>query len=587
MNILGITGAIGRDGNITDTALDWWIHGSGAALICEGTYIGSVSEERFSRIKIDGNFPYNSIQYLLDKAGIGFDQVDQIGYVTGCGHPDVILARDSDYVKNFMRNLFPNASYTLVDHHLAHASASYYTSGFEEANVFTFDGAGNSHPPLPNDAPNNSSYSMVSDYGKRWVNIQNTYYNKHGDLPGMPGMMLGEFYSLMSAGIWCLINKDRLEELEPLHQHRDKLDGKVMGLCAYGNASNVKDLFENPFRVLDSSCEHMMPRIDGSVERFQKLLDTTSRMIDGYRESCDPADLAAWVQGTFEQTVLEYLNRIPQSYKLDNLCLGGGCALNILANSKIAAQSGYQDVHVYPATGDEGLATGAALRLAHSVYDRVHLPHNLATVGPSYTDDQILEVLDNEDQITHVRVDDEELFRYTADRLANNNIVAWHQGQSEHGPRALGNRSILANPSYDNKDLLNTKVKFREHWRPYAAIILQEDLHEWIDIPKKSSDYMLFAGLVRPDKRTIVPCITHNDTTCRMQTVTPQLNERAYRLIQAFKSKTNIPMLLNTSFNTIPGEPIVETPRDAVRSFLYSQIDVLVINNFIVHRKEQ
>jgi len=295
-----------------------------------------------------------------------------------------------------------------------------------------------------------------------------------------------------------------------------------------------------------------------------------------------PADLAAWAQLQFEKALVDFFKAIPDAYREENLCLGGGCSLNILANSKLSELGLYKNIHIHPAPGDEGLSIGAALLTAHQKGIVVKMPANIATVGISYSDKQVLEAIYSNGSVVYEEYSDADLYNKVSECLVNNGIVAWHQGESEYGPRALCNRSILSNPCYNNKDMLNTKVKFREHWRPYAAVVMQEYMHDYVDIPRETSEYMLFSGIVKSDKREVVPGITHEDNTCRMQTVTPELNERAYKLLQAFNEASGIPMLLNTSFNTLPGEPIVETPEDAIRSFLYSQIDMLVINNFVI-----
>ena len=193
----------------------------------------------------------------------------------------------------------------------------------------------------------------------------------------------------------------------------------------------------------------------------------------------------------------------------------------------------------------------------------------------------------HKNELIYKQYEYKEVYEIISQNLKDNKIVAWHQGKSEYGPRALGNRSIFANPSFDNKQLLNEKVKFREHWRPYAAIVMEEHLEEWFNIPKKDSHYMLFNSIVREEKRQLLKSATHVDNSCRIQTVNEDINDKAYNLLKHFKEKTGIPVLLNTSFNTIPEEPIVETPSDAINSFLYSKIDYLVMNNFIITKNRE
>lgn len=579
MNILAYSGAIGRDCNVGTGELGWWNHGSSATLICDGNYIGSVSEERFTRFKNEGNFPVHSIKHLLSSAGIGLDDINIVAFATGASQPDAILLKNN-YFQDELAKEFVNAEIVHVDHHLCHAACTFFSSGFESANVFTFDGAGDRH--LLVGGHNTASFTNVEN--GRWLNLLTGYQYPDRKNKFHNQFLLGEFYHMVAFWCWDMIKKEMFAHKK---QPRDTLDGKIMGLAAYGDAMKVAKHVSDPVSV-SHVLPHFLPVITFCRETWSEcerhFKHTAETIIRGGEGDYGPEDLAAWGQSIFENMVLSFLENIPEDYRLDNLCLSGGCALNILANSKIAASGLYKNVYIHPAPGDEGLCFGAAMWVANKLGIKVDLPHNIATVGPSYDDAHVEQVLASNDEINYTRVEDSELFDTVSQQLADNKIVAWHQGRSEYGPRALGNRSILANPTFDNKQLLNEKVKFREHWRPYAAIIMQDDVHDWVDLPRETSEYMLFASEVKEDKRSLVPAITHADNSCRVQTVTPQLNDKAYKLLQAFKQRTNIPMLLNTSFNTIPGEPIVETPYDAIKSFLYSDVDLLVINNFIVRK---
>lgn len=572
MNILGINGAIGWDSsaltnpfeNNGQLSPDIWVHGASACLISGNQLVGALGEERLTRQKYNGNYPINAINALLSKANITVDEIDIVTYVGNCTSLSTDLRRNG-YIQNVLKQQFPNAEIVLIDHHNAHIGATFLTSSFERANVFTFDGLGDLH--YFKNWGNNSTFSIAT---RTPFSVLKTY-NSYSDFNTFT---LGSFFNSFS--FYCLAIKT--QRVIPNNGiHRESSAGKVMGMSAYGNLDNVSNL-QNPFIVsqiskYDTPVIHNNPYVENSNQEYLKFNNVKAE------------DLALWIQKVFEDTVCEFLKKIPKNQKTDNLCLGGGCALNILTNSKIISEGIYEDVHVSTAPNDDGLSLGATLLTAIENNINVELPENIGCLGIEYDDHIVEQALLGSSQIQYDRLSDEALYSFIASRLKENNIVAWHRGKSEFGPRALGNRSIFANPSYHNKDRLNTAVKFREEWRPYAAIIMEECLSEWVDIPKKNSRYMLFSGIVRENKRTLIPSVTHADNTCRIQTVTFSVNEGAYRLLNEFNKLTGIPLLLNTSFNTIPGEPIVETPQDAIESFLHSQINYLVINNFVITRK--
>lgn len=570
MNILGINGACGWDANVADeTFASSWVHGSGATLVTNGILKGSISEERKSRIKYDGNFPHHSVDSLLATCGLDYSSVDKVGFVTNVTNLSLHYKK-SGYIGSQLNIIFPNAKVVFVDHHDAHAAASFFTSPFDEANVFTLDGAGDVHL-LPDNSAIGATCSSFSNLTKQPFSFQKIYtgYVEKKEFG------LGNFFNDFAILTYLKIKKNNLSSFQFL---RESCAGKIMGLAGYGKESNIP--LPNPFYVFLPT-PYSLP-----------LILTNSQMYNFCREECsqekyNPEDIAAWSQSVFEETLVAFFKAIPKSYKKDYLCLGGGCALNILLNSRLIDEGIYKDVHVCTAPNDDGLNIGAALLLAHEVEGNVILPSNIGCIGLDYRDEEIEKALKEvSEKIIVTKIEDaNELYDFVSTKLTENNIVGWFQGKSEFGPRALCNRSILANPCYENKQVLNEKVKFRESWRPYAAAILQEDLEGWIDIPKKDSHYMLFSGVVKELKRAAVPAVTHVDNTCRIQTVNSEVNDPAYQLIKKFKEKTGVPLLLNTSFNTLPGEPIVETPQDAIRSFLYSKVDLLVLHNYVVTKK--
>jgi len=350
---------------------------------------------------------------------------------------------------------------------------------------------------------------------------------------------------------------------------RETYPGKVMGLAAYGDHRKIDlpDLF-----ILDTSS--IFPQLhnhpDWAWARFglEKLI---------------PEDLAAWSQYQFEKYLMIFLNAIPKEIHKDNLCLGGGCALNILANTKIIEQGIYKNVHVNTAPNDDGLHFGAALNMAVKYEKRLpELPDDIGYLGINYSDEDIEKVL----LLEYEKFDNFlNLCKRVVEDLLDNKVVAWFQDKSEFGPRALGNRSLIVNPIFDNKDHLNNNVKHREYWRPYAPIVIEEETKDWFTLPVDKSPHMLFNSWVVEDKKERIPSVVHEDGSARVQTVSEINNRKIYMLLQEFFKETGVPVLLNTSFN-LGGEPIVESPADAVRTFTNSNIDVLVMQNYYCRKKD-
>ena len=612
MNILGINGSIGWDGNLSAVGKeDLWVHGSGATLFIDGELMGAISEERLTRIKYEGNYPENAITQLLSRHNLTEDDVDIVGYVSNACAMAFGLKLQG-YTNTRLSKIFPNARIMFVDHHLAHAAASFLTSKFSEANIFSFDGAGDYHPSSYDDAQNlrlnNSAFFNGDIKSKKIHPIYHTYlqenntFNTFGSFYGEVSWIVYQnkvngwrgqndntatdtevnVKSLQRAFQMCSFNDaadvtdceyELLGDIYGGPISRETFPGKIMGLASYGDWTKVP--FDDPFelRYIDD-----MP---AAYQRDDVVMNFT---FDTYSAE----DLANWLQHYFEKYLLLLLKNIPKKIKTKNLCLSGGCALNILANSKIIDQGIYEDVHINPAPNDDGLNFGAAIFCAFKHEKELILPDNIGTIGLEYSNEDIEEVIHIRDTWTmkYKLYDDfEELCEVVVDKLEKNKTVGWFQGKSEFGPRALGNRTLLANPTFDNKDYINDNIKHRESWRPYAPIMLEEELHNWYVIPKDSSPYMLFNAFLCEDKIGKIPSVTHYDNSARIQTVTKTLNEKMYTLLQSFFRRTSVPILLNTSFN-VGGEPIVETPQDAFKTFKNSNIDYLVMNNFIFSKRE-
>jgi predicted NodU family carbamoyl transferase len=445
VNILGISGSIGWDGNwsmIDDR--DYWVHGSGATLVIDGELKGALSEERMTRIKHDGNYPKNTIKKLLTENNLTNDDIDVITYVS----PAVLLSYSNKlhgYLTTKLRELFPNARILTLDHHIAHAAAAFLTSGFEEANVFTFDGAGDFHPDQKYDQPklNNTSFFNGTLEDKKLTNIHNTYIDENhtnlfggiyseyaimiyemkvnGIIPSSVGMLTyvgddidenTENYTKIMRSVLNIHSFDDFVDITDYNSKIKEFDlnpydnpvlreifpGKIMGLAAYGNHENLDapDIFD--FKKLDNDFPETT--VNGKTyitEIFPEITvnkETKKHIVD-HSSDYTPEDMAAWLQYNFEKYLLLILKNIPKKFKKKKLCLGGGCALNILTNSKIISEGIYEDVHVNTAPNDDGLSFGGAVWTAFRLEENLVLPKNQGCLGPSYSNEYIKTCLEN------------------------------------------------------------------------------------------------------------------------------------------------------------------------------------------------
>jgi carbamoyltransferase len=354
-------------------------------------------------------------------------------------------------------------------------------------------------------------------------------------------------------------------------KYRETWDGKIMGLSAYGSDLEFKDCHRQYQMSSDLYYE------DVPYVTFAKNFADSFRFTN--------ADEKAYIiQKNFELALLEYTTDLKeQGYLEDYVCLSGGSFLNVLGNSVLKQSKLFKDIHVPPCPNDVGLHFGAACYGQFKNDQPIKLPENIALLGKEYSEEDIEKVL-KENDVRYEKYDDfVELCEFTALQLSGNKIVAWFQGRSEFGPRALGSRSLLMHPGpAENKDIINSRVKHREYWRPFAGIILEEHLTDYFN-EDFNSPYMLYSLTVKDDKKDDLGAITHKDNTCRIQTVNDKINPKVTTLLNKFKEITGIPAILNTSFND-NGEPIVESPQDAIRSFENMDIDYLVIGNFIVRK---
>jgi carbamoyltransferase len=562
----------------------YWIgcHDTSAAIVCDGQLIAAAEEERFSRRKHDGGFPFRAVEFCLRQAGITMEQVDVIAFpdkpfrsgpdsqiadmdVGLCRrlYEEGVLRRRSLIHKRLLDaslhlalshnwSMHPTVAqgfallrqrYSKVppvryyEHHLAHAAAAYFTSDFERAAIVTMDGRG-------------GSYASVT-WKAEGSRISRT---RAEPFTNSLGQFYGQCTHYLGLGRWG--------------------EGKTMGLASYGDrgvyASKVSSLVDFPPA---SWYDH-----HGSMG--EKVLGFPARQDEPIVESPFP-DFAAACQESVERSVMRVVASAIQDAKSRNVCMGGGVMLNCSSNGALMASDVADSISVFPAAGDNGLSTGAALLCAQELgeLNREGLANDYW--GPGFSDAEHERALQGEPRVVYHRSPD--IAREVAGALAGKKVVGWFQGRMELGPRALGNRSILADPrTTEIRDRVN-RLKGREWWRPLAPVVLAEHASEYFTL-KGPSPFMLFAAQVRPEMRSRVPAIVHIDGSARPQTLRRDQNPQLYNLLLAFQRLTDIPMLLNTSFN-VAGEPIVCTPEDSIRSFLAAKLDMLVLGDYVVSRR--
>ena len=580
-----------------------FFHDAAAALLRDGELVAAAEEERFTRRKHDPEFPTNAIRYVMAEAGI---DTSDLGHVVFFEKPFLKFERIlSTALGTFPRGarVFQNAMTTwLVDklwiagriaqevgvprdrilfseHHLSHAASAFFCSPFEEAALLTVDGVG--------------EWATATAGRGRGTDIQ---LLREIRFPHSIGLL----YSAFTAFLGFEVNEGEY---------------KVMGMAPYGQPRYV-DLVRKLVRMapdgsfaldLDYFTFHRSTKNSYS-RRFVELFGAPRPADDhfftaasGYPPYFGPrpadfdaqarrnqhyADIAASIQVVTEQLVVNMARALHEETGLDRLCLAGGVALNSVANTKILKSSGFKELYVQPAAGDAGGALGAALYAYHALLGKPRsfmMDH--AFWGPAHRDADVRAFLDGE-SIAYERLDEPALVDRVAEAIAGGAVIGWFHGRAEWGPRALGHRSILADPRRaDMKDVVNTKIKYREPYRPFAPSVLAERVGEFFDAPgvaaQHPSRFMLLVVDVAPSKRNVIPAVTHVDGTGRLQVVVREGNERYHALISRFGEVTGVPVLLNTSFN-LRGEPIVNTPREAYTTFVRSQLDALVLENCLV-----
>ena len=585
-------------------------HDSAACILKDGRIIAAAQEERFTRKKHDPSYPHNAIEFVLKYSNLKLSEVDQIvffekpflkferlleTYVAFA--PKGFLSfskamplwiKEKLFQKNFLfnklkehdENYRSDKNIFFSDHHLSHAASAFFPSPFNEAVVLTADGVGE------------WATTTVAIGKDNNLEIKKEIHFPHS---------LGLLYSAFTYYIGFKVNSGEY---------------KLMGLAPYGNPiyeEKIKKLIDikddGTFR-LDQKFFNYATGLTMTNDRFNNLFGQKPRNPKKNRITQFHMDIAASIQKVTEEIMIKLAISIRNEYKIKNLCLAGGVALNCVANGKILKQKIFDNIWIQPAAGDAGGSLGAALALWYIEYNNKRVINSKDDMNGSYLGTEFTQEEIEKELISlganFETVNYNELINKTSDFLLNEKAVGWFQGRMEFGPRALGCRSILGDPRSDKMQKnLNLKVKFRESFRPFAPSVLREDLTEWFDM-STDSPYMLLVANIKKEKkiemtseqnklfgidklnikRSEIPAVTHVDYTSRIQTVTENTNKRYYDLILKFKEKTGFPLLVNTSFN-VRGEPIVNSPTDAFNCFMGTELDYLVIGNSILDKKLQ
>ena len=586
-------------------------HDSAAALIIDGKIIAAAQEERFSRKKHDSSYPFHAIEYVLKEAKLKLNEVNYItfyekpflkferlletyvafapkGFKSFCKSMPIWLG-EKLFQKKFLYNELRNHDENFHDinkiyfseHHFSHAASAYYPSPFNDATILTLDGVGEW-----------ATTTMAKGYGRELEILKEIHF-PHS---------IGLLYSAFTYYTGFKVNSGEY---------------KVMGLAPYGEPKfknlildNLIDLKDDGTFRLNMDFFNYATGLTMTNEKFSKLFGEPVRNSKKDLLTQFHMDVASSIQFVIEEIVLRLARSIAKDSGSKNLCMAGGVALNCVANGKIHKEKIFENIWIQPAASDAGGALGAALALWHKelknerfypIKDEMQGSY----LGPSFNDNEIEKHLASLGA-TYEKFSEEDLLKITAKELSQEKTIGWFQGRMEFGPRALGARSIIADPRSDKmQKILNLKVKFRESFRPFAPSIIREDLSKWFEL-SCNSPYMLLVANVHKSlrkemsneenklfginklnvKRSDIPAVTHVDYSARIQTVHEDTNPKYYKLLQSFKKITNCPILVNTSFN-VRGEPIVCTIQDAYNCFMGTDLDMLVCGNFILYKEQQ
>lgn len=552
-------------------------HDAAACLIQDGKLIAAASEERFTRKKHDPAFPKQAIAYCLKEGGIEASDLTHIGFYE---KPFIKFERILKTTLTYFPKSYPSflkaipvwlkeklwtpqiirkelgfkGKIYFIEHHRSHAASSFLTSPFQEAALLTLDGVG--------------EWSTATfGYGKdRSIELFKEIRFPHS---------LGLLYTAFTYYLGFKVNSAeyKVMGLAPYGRpiYRDLILKELIDLKPDGGIHLNLNYFSYPYglkMIHPSFCDllgHPIRSPESTLEPFHK-------------------DVAASIQKVTEEVVLHMANTVHRETGSKNLCLAGGVALNCVANGRLLRQGPFENIYIQPAAGDAGGAVGIAAYIQHAILGAPREPGwTHAYWGPSYSSSEVQTFLEGLN-IEYESYCENDLYGRVAKLIDEQQVIGWFQGRMEFGPRALGNRSILAdarNPK--NQDVVNLKIKFRESFRPFAPTILEEKVQDYFELDC-ASPFMLLVAQVKPDHRHI-PAVTHVDGSARIQTLQEKQNPKFYRLIHAFYQLTGCPVIINTSFN-VRGEPIVCTPQDAYECFMRTHMDYLVLDNFILDKKK-
>ena len=585
-------------------------HDSAASLVVDGKIIAAAQEERFSRKKHDASYPYSAVEYVLSEANLDLSQVDKViffekpflkferlletylafapkGFKSFSMSMPIWL-REKLFQKKFLFEHLQAHSDKFVDinkiffseHHFSHAASAFYPSPFEEAIILTLDGVGE------------WATTTLALGKKNNIDILKEIHFPHS---------LGLLYSAFTYYTGFKVNSGEY---------------KVMGLAPYGEPKykdlilkKIIDLKEDGSFRMNMEYFNYATGITMTNSKFSKLFGQPVRNPEKDNLTQFHMDIASSVQAVIEEVVLKLVNSISKEYNIKNLCLAGGVALNCVANGKILKEKKFKNIWIQPAAGDAGGSLGAALAYWYKELKnpRENFKDEMkgSYLGPSFSEKEIENSLKSLNA-NYKKLSKDELIETTAKEINKGKTVGWFQGRMEFGPRALGCRSIIADPRSDKMQKnLNLKVKFRESFRPFAPSILIEDVSQWFNLDCESP-YMLLVGEVKKElqipmtsndknlfgidklnvKKSSIPAVTHVDYSARIQTVHKETNPKYHELLKKFKEITGCPILVNTSFN-VRGEPIVCSIEDAFRCFMGTDLDLFVCENFILHKNDQ
>jgi carbamoyltransferase len=585
-------------------------HDSAAALIVDGDIVAAAQEERFSRKKHDPRYPFNAIKYVLKESNLELNKIDHIVFFekpflkferlletymafAPRGFKSFSMSmplwlREKLFQKKFLFDKLRETDENFNDinkikfseHHYSHAASAFFPSPFEEAIILTLDGVGE------------WATTTVAIGKKNKLEIIKEIHFPHS---------LGLLYSAFTYYTGFKVNSGEY---------------KLMGLAPYGKPifkdiilDKLIDLKDDGSFKLDMKYFNYATGLTMTNNKFSKLFGHPVRDAKKDLLTQFHMDIAASIQSVTEEIVIRITKDILSKYKINNLCLAGGVALNCVANGKILKEKIFENIWIQPAAGDAGGSLGAALAYWHHELEKPRLEFKDkmkgSYLGPKFDNNQIENDLKSL-KAKYKKYSREEVISLTAKELSNEKTIGWFQGRMEFGPRALGGRSILADPRSEKMQKeLNLKIKFRESFRPFAPSVLREDINEWFEL-NEDSPYMLLVSSIKKDKqikmkseeeklfgieklnikRSSIPAITHVDYSARIQTVHKKTNPRYYDLIKEFKKITNCSVLVNTSFN-VRGEPIVCSVVDAFNCFMGTNLDILVLEDFILFKDQQ